>query len=118
MTHAIDELSVLFSEQTSMAGIQHGDAALVARVTASEATLLDCRKRVVGLGRAPGQFTRAHLDALLACRDLELGATLVRDGVRRLQMGLGAGALGQSSEPLGSGQDALQRVRLELKQAG
>jgi len=117
MTRAIDELSALLGVATSLHRIQHGDPKLITRLTASETTLLGCTKTVKALGLAPAGLAQARMDALLACTNLEQGAMLVRDGVRRLQIGLGSEALGESSEPLGSGQDALQRVRLELRQA-
>jgi len=118
MTRAIDDLSVILGGTSTLRAIQHGDARLIARLTTNEETLFGCRKRVEGLGRVPSALAQAHTDALLACKNLELGATLVRDGVRRLQIGLGSEVLTQSSEPLGSGQDVLMRVRVELKQAG
>ena len=118
MTKAIDDLSVLLSETASLTGIQHRDARLEARLTVIEQTLFDCRKPVERLGRPPASFQQVHDDALLACKNLRLGAMLVRDGVRRMQIGLGSGVLTESSQPLGSGQDVLRRMRVELKHAG
>jgi len=118
MTHAINDLSVILGQTATLRAIQHGDARLIARLTTNEETLLGCRKQVDGLGGAPSVLAQARTDALLACTNLQLGASLVRDGVRRLQIGLGSEVLTQSSEPLGSGQDVLMRVRVELRQAG
>ena len=117
MNAAVDNLSVIFSRADDVRGIQAGDKIVDAKLTAIERTLDGCAARVTALGDAPAALLQARTVALIACTQLEKGATLVREGVQQLQSGLGPVLFDNASAPLGGGQDDVRRAILDLAPA-
>lgn len=113
MNAAVDALSLVFSSPADVRGIQAGDKKVGAKVTAIELTLLACTARVTALGVAPAALLPARAQALIACKQLEQGASLVRAGVTEIQGGRGVDLFDRASDPLGTGQDGVRRAALE-----
>ena len=59
-------------------------ARTTAQLARFERTLAGCTGEIARLGPAPDALTTVRRDALRACRSLESGARLVRDGVERV----------------------------------
>jgi hypothetical protein len=117
MTKAIDGLSIVFSTPADVRGIQAGNKKVESKLAAFENVLFRCTQRVDSLGEAPPVLVPSRAEALAACKNLEKGARLVRDGITQLQGGQGVDLLNRSSDPLGSGQDEVRRALLDLAPA-
>jgi hypothetical protein len=117
MTHAINDLSVLFSEQDTVRAIAAGNTKLVTRLFAAERVLAACSSKLRALGVTPSGYEDTRAEALLACKRLEKGAaTLVAD-VKRLRSGHGVDLFDQLSGPLGDGQALIRQSRVDFRQA-
>jgi hypothetical protein len=114
MTQAINGLSVLFSQPSSVRAIEGGEPRMAVKLRRLEDTLTGCAAAIQRLGDAPATFAAAHHEALRACAALQQGSALVRAGVRQIQHGLGFDLLTRSSDALASGQDSVRRVKLDL----
>ena len=116
MRSAIDGISVIFSQPSSVRGVESGDRRTAVRLHRLEETLSSCAAAIQKLGEAPTTFAGAHQQALRACAALQHGSALIRAGVRQVQHGLGFDLLTQSSDALTTGQDSVRRALLDLKQ--
>lgn len=114
MNAAVDRLSIIFSSPADVRGIQTGGRAIGVKLATIEGTLFDCTARVTALGAAPVGLMPARAEALVACKQLERGAMLVRAGVQQLQGGQGVALFDRASDPLGAGQDDVRRAMLDL----
>ena len=118
MTSAIDDLSVLFSEQDTVRAIAGGDKKLLTRLFAAERKLAACSAKLRALGVTPPGYEQARAEALLACRQFEKGAGLLVADVKRLRSGHAVDLFDQLSGPLGTGQALIRQSRLEFRAAG
>jgi hypothetical protein len=114
MITALNDMSVLFSTQASVARIETADTAVDAKLDRLERTLTGCTAAIERLGRPPVVFVPARLHALRACVSLEKGAKLVELGVKEFRGGLGVQRFTDAAGPLGDGQDDIGVVRSEL----
>jgi hypothetical protein len=117
MNHAIDGISVLFSQPADVRGIQAGNARVGAILTRYEETLAACSIYVARLGAAPATLALAKREALHACVSLQHAADLIRSGVRQFQQGLGPDVLNNTSAPLSAGEDGVRRALLDTTPA-
>jgi hypothetical protein len=115
MVSAIDGISLVFSNPASVRGLQSGDKRTIARIDRLEHTLLGCTSALERIGPVPVALAASRREAQLACASLERGATLVRLGITQVQRGLGVDLLNRSSAPLGAGQEAIRRAKLDLR---
>jgi hypothetical protein len=116
MRSAIDGVSVIFSQPSSVRGVESGDRRTAVKLRRLENALSGCATAIQKLGEAPATFAVAHHQALRACAALQHGSALIRAGVRQVQHGLGFDLLTQSSDALATGQDGVRRALLDLKQ--
>jgi hypothetical protein len=116
MRHAINGISVLFSQGPSVQAIEAGERRTAAKLGRFEDTLSGCAAAIHRLGKIPAIFATAYQQALRACAALQHGAALIRAGVRQVQRGLGFELLTRSSDALATGQDSVRRALLDLKQ--
>jgi hypothetical protein len=117
MRQAINGISVLFSQPSSVRGVESGDRRTAAKLRGFEDRLSGCAAAIQQLGDAPTTFTTARHEALRACAALQHGAALIRAGVRQIQHGLGVELLTRSSEALTVGQDSVRRALLDVRSA-
>ena len=117
MTQAINGISVLFSQPSSVRAIEGGDRRMAVKLGRFEDTLSGCSAALRRLGDAPATFAAARHDALRACAALQQGAALIRAGVRQTQHGLGFDLLARSSDALAAGQDGVRRAELDVRSA-
>ena len=117
MTQAVNGISVLFSQPSSVRAIEGGERRTAVKLGGFEDTLSGCGAALRRLGDAPAAFSAARRDALRACAALQQGAALIRAGVRQIQHGLGFDLLSRSSDALIAGQDGVRRAKLDLRSA-
>ncbi len=116
MTRAIDGISLIFSQPSSVRGVESGDRRTAVKLHRLENALSGCAAAIQKLGEAPATFAGAHRQALRACAALQHGSALIRAGVRQVQHGLGFDLLTQSSDALATGQDSVRRALLDINQ--
>jgi len=116
MNHVIDGLSILFSQPADVRGIQAGDRRIGLLLARYEHTLAACSARVQKLGAAPASLELARKEALHACISLEHAATLIRNGIKEFQHGLGPDVLNSTSDPLSACEDGVRRAVLDASQ--
>jgi hypothetical protein len=117
MTSAIDDLSVLFSEQDTVRAIAGGDKRLLTRLFAAQRKLAGCSANLRALGLTPPGYEEAQAEAVLACKQFEKGAALLLAGVKQLRSGHAVDIFDRLSGPLGTGQSLIRQVRLEFRKA-
>ena len=117
MRHAINGISVLFSQPSSVRAIEGGERRTAVKLGRLEATLSGCSAALQRLGDVPPTFATAHHEALRACAALQQGAALIRAGVRQTQHGLGVDLLTRSSDALAAGEDSVRRAELDVRSA-
>jgi hypothetical protein len=114
MISALNGISILFSNASTVDLLQRRDARTVGRLARFEQQLSTCGSRVRGLGEPPETLARAREEALLACTNLERGSRQVRRGVTDWQDGRGIDGIDLATNTLGAGQDGIARARAEL----
>ena len=117
MLGALNGISVLLGRAESVTRLQRGEARTSAQLERFEQTLAGCTAAIARRGPPPDALRGVRQEALRACRNLERGARLVRNGVAVWQDGGGIGALDSAYYALGSGQRGVARVRTKLKAA-
>jgi hypothetical protein len=117
MTRAINGISVLFSQPSSVRAIESGDRRIAAKLRRFEGTLSGCGAAIGRLGAPPPALATARDEARRACAALQQGAALVRAGVRQVQHGQGFDLLTRSSDALAAGQESLRRALLDVRPA-
>jgi hypothetical protein len=115
MTQALNGISVLFSQPSSVRAIEGGDDRMAVKIGRLEDKLSGCLVALRRLGDAPAIFAAARHEALRACTALQRGAALIRAGVRQIQHGLGFDLLARSSDALAAGQDGVRRAKLDVR---
>jgi hypothetical protein len=116
ITDAIDGISLLFSQPSSVRGIQAGNLRIGAMLAKYERTLAACSARVERLGTPPASLVLAKREALHACISLERAAVLIRKGIAAFQHGLGPELLNGTGDPLTAGEDGIRRALLDLEE--
>jgi hypothetical protein len=117
MVRALNEISLMLSNATTVGRLQAGDARAVGQLTRFEHTLEGCAAAIRRLGPAPGELQPVRVLALRTCRNLANGARLVHDGVADWQAGRGGKSIDSANLALGNGQNGIEHVRSQLQSA-
>ena len=117
MLRALDGISLIFSRQDSLAGLEARHSKTSDRLERYEFTLANCTVVLRGLGPVPQRLRLSNQYAGQACENLERGVRLVVRAVSQLGRVASVDPLDQASIPLGDGQSELTtatRAALEI----
>jgi hypothetical protein len=114
MRAAMNGISAMFARPADVRDIEAGAPRTHALLQRYEDTLVACSVGVRQLGTAPPVLVLARLEALHACKSLELAGRLVRVGVREVGGGQGFDTLDRASTVLATADDGVRRALLDL----
>jgi hypothetical protein len=107
MLRALDGISVIFSTDASLKGLQRSHSEVAVRLERYESTLANCTQELKSLGAVPRPFAISDHYAGQACKNLEQGEKLVETAVAQIGRSTALDPLDQASVPLGVGQSEL-----------
>jgi hypothetical protein len=114
MRTAMNGITAMFARPADVRAIEAGAPRTHAQLRRYEEALVACSAVVRHLGTAPRLLELARLEALHACRSIELGGRLVRAGVSRVGGGQGFDTLDRASTVLAAADDGVRRALLDL----
>jgi len=117
MVSALNQISLMLSNPQTVEKLHQGKPASLAQLDRYETRLEGCADAIGRLGAAPGDLEAVRREAMRACRALDRGAGLVRDGVNAWQAGMGGRDINRANVALGNGQRIAELAATQLKTA-
>lgn len=117
MAGALDGISVVFSTDAGLLGIQTNGTREFKELVRDERALASCTIVVGQLGPAPEEFSQARAYALMACGNFERGERYVEAAVRQVRHSTPLDPLDSATGPLSTGESEMQSAGLALTSA-